>query len=285
MAEIALRTAHPTPLASLLSPLTLAETLWQSRDLIRQFTIRLFLQRYRGTQLGVLWSVIFPLTLLGVYTFVFSTVFKGSQWPGLENQGVFGFAVALLCGMVTYGVFSESTSRSTGLVVDHPNFVKKVVFPLEILAVASLGSSLLYGTVGLGLVVIGAAIIGKLTWTALLFPVVLLPLVVLSLGASWFLSSLGVFLRDIGNVVGILVTQVLFFLTPVLYSKEHLGQFGWVADLNPLASVIDGARRVILLGTMPDWRALAISMVVAIIVLQCGFAFFMKSKRGFGDVM
>lgn len=285
MTDTVLRTSRPTPIATLLSPATLVRTVWGSRDLIRQFTVRLFLQRYRGTRLGVLWSMIFPLTLLGVYTFVFSTVFAGSTWPGLEKQGVFGFAVALLCGMVVYGVFSESTVRAAGLIVDNPNFVKKVVFPLEVMPVASLGSSLMYGGVGVGLVVVGALWMGTLTWHAVLLPLVILPLVVLSLGVSWFLASLGVFLRDIGNVVGIVVGQVLFFLSPVLYSKDRLGEFGWVAEWNPLSPVLEGARRVMLTGESPDWRGLGASMVFGLVVLQVGFAFFMKSKRGFGDVL
>lgn len=287
MPVTAVRTSRATPFAELLSPVSLVANLWTHRDLIRQFTWRLFVARYRGTSLGLLWSVIFPLTQLAVFVFVFTNVFKMRTWESEAITGASGFAVILFCGMVVYAIFSESVIRSTGLVVDNPNFVKKVIFPIEILAVASLGSSIIYALAGLVVVLVGAMVFGNgLSWTALLLPIVALPLLLWSLGIAWILSALSVFLRDVGNIVGIVVGQMLFYLTPILYPASHLPEnLGWVAWLNPLTSVVEGARSVILFGEMPQWRALGWSALGGIVVVQLGYAFFMKSKRGFADVL
>lgn len=287
MGVTAVRSSRATPLPALLNPLHPWRNLWAHRDLIRQFTWRLFVSRYRGTSLGLLWSVIFPLAQLGVFLFVFTHVFKMRAWEDRVLSGAAEFAVVLFCGMVVYAIFSESVVRSTGLVVDNPNFVKKVVFPVEVLAVASLGSSLLYALTGLGVVLIGAAMFVQApSWTVLLLPVVVLPMLLWSLGLAWVLSSLSVFLRDVGNVVGIVVGQMLFYLTPVLYPVANLPEdLRWVAWMNPLTAVIEGSRRVLLFGELPDWRALGISGLLGLVVLQLGYAFFMKSKRGFADVL
>lgn len=286
MQEITVRTSRPTPIAALLSPFGMARNLWFHRDLIKQFTVRMFVGRYRGTHLGVLWSVLFPLTLLAVYTFVFNHVFKNKSWGDRETVGMLDFSVILFCGMVVYGIFSESVVRAAGLVIENPNFVKKVVFPLEVLPVASLGSSLIYSGVGLVLVLIGAGFVAGYHWTILLFPILLVPLVMLSLGLGWLLSSLGVFLRDIGNIVGIVVGQILFFLTPVLYTPKHLPEhLRWVSEINPLTCIVDGARQTLLFGNQPDWRAVGLTTLLSVFVMQAGYVFFIKSKRGFGDVL
>lgn len=285
MSSTAVWSARTTPLRELLSPAGMMANLWSQRDLVRQFTWRLFTARYRGTHLGAFWAVLFPLTLLGVYTFLFNFVFK-ARWGASQPSNFLEFAVVILTGMVVYGIFGESTTRAASLVVDNPNFVKKVVFPLEILPVASVGSSLIYASFGIAIALIGAGFFVKgplVTWA--LFPLVLVPLVMWCLAAGWFLASLGVFVRDTGNVAGIVVGQVLFFLTPVLYKREQLGDFAWLADLNPLTSIIEGARRTLLEGLAPAWVPLGLSTLGGLIVMQLGYAFFMKSKRGFADVL
>jgi lipopolysaccharide transport system permease protein len=281
------RTSRPTPLPGLLSPFSLWRDLWTHRDLIRQFTWRLFVARYRGTTLGLLWSVIFPLAQLAVFVFVFTNVFKMRDWEGQTLSGAPEFSIILFCGMVVYAIFSESVVRSSGLVIENPNFVKKVVFPIEVLAVASLGSSVIYAMSGLAIVLLGAMVfVHGLSWTVLLLPVVVAPLLLWSLGVAWVLSALSVFLRDVGNIVGIVVGQMLFYLTPILYPASHLPEaVRWVAWLNPLTSVIEGARSVVLFGQPPRWASLGWSALTGLVVLQLGYAFFMKSKRGFADVL
>jgi len=287
VAVTAVRTSRATPVLELLSPIALARHLWAHRDLIRQFTWRLFVSRYRGTALGMFWSVIFPLTQLGVFVFVFTNVFQVRAWADRAIGGPAQFAVILFTGMVVYAVFSESVIRSSGLVLENPNFVKKVVFPVEVLPVASLGSSMLYAASGLGVVLLGALmLLDGLSWHAMMLPAVVAPVILWAVGIGWVLAALCVFLRDVGNIVGIVVGQMLFYLTPILYPVSHLPEsLRWIAWLNPLTSAVEGARGVVLFHEMPDWKAIGLSALGGVVMAQVGFAFFMKAKRGFADVL
>lgn len=264
----------------------MTRALWSRRDLIRQFAVRYFLQRYRGTYLGVFWALLFPLAMLSVYTFVFNTIFAG-RWSPHADETRSQYAVVLFCGLTVYGMFSETVVRSCGLVLDNPTYVTKVVFPVEVLPVASLASTVMFSMFSLALVLIGTAVFfGTLHWTVLLLPLVLLPMLMIALGLAWFLASLAVFVRDVGNIVVLVVTQILFFATPIFYKPEQIPvSFRPVAMLNPLAHVVDGARRVVIFGEQPDWRALAIVAVVGLLMMQMGYAWFMKAKRGFADVI
>jgi homopolymeric O-antigen transport system permease protein len=284
--ETALRTARPVSVVHLLNPLRPYADLWRHRDLIRQFTVRYFLSRYRGTYLGLVWAFLFPLITLAVYTFVFNTIFV-VRWGHAPGEGKFEFALVMFCGMILFGVFSESAVRSVGLVLDNPSFVKKVVFPVEVLPVALLASSLLYAAVSLCLVLVGTHfLLGGVPWTVVLFPIVLVPLTALSLGVGWFLSSLGVFVRDMGTVVIIVVQQLLFFLTPIFYRVENLpAEYRPIAQLNPLTVIVDSGRRTLMRGELPDWIPFLWCTVLSLLVMQLGYAWFMKSKRGFADVL
>ncbi len=293
MTDMVLRTARPASIPTLLNPVTLASNIWERRDLIRQFSLRYFLARHRGTYLGMFWAIVFPLVLLGVYTFVFNFVFSGRS-AFLVPDGAGGgtpetrsqYAVWLFLGLTIFGIFSESLVRSTSLVLDNPNYVKRVVFPLEVLPVSSLLSALMFSGIGLGLTIIGAvSVYPKIHWTMILLPVVLLPLLAITLGLSWFLASLAVFVRDVGNLVSIIVSQLIFFMTPIFYRAEDLRDWAWLAKWNPLATVVGSARAVVLYGEMPDWRALATVMLIGLVIMQLGYAWFMKSKRGFSDVL
>jgi lipopolysaccharide transport system permease protein len=293
MAEMVLRTARPASIASLLNPVGLAANLWSRRDLIVQFSQRYFLARHRGTYLGMVWALLFPLVLLAVYSFIFNFVFTaratrmvpdgvGGESPETRMQ----YAVALFLSLTIFNIFSESVVRSTGLVLDNPNYVKRVVFPLEVLPVSSLGAALMFSLFGIGLSLAGAAVFyPKLYWTALLLPVVLTPMLALALGLAWFFSSLAVFVRDIGNLVAIVVGQILFFMTPIFYRAEDLQEWAWIVGINPVGVVIESARQVTLYGEMPDWSALGGVLVIGLVVMQLGYTWFMKSKRGFADVL
>lgn len=286
MHDAVLHSARPTPVLALLSPVRLASNLWRHRALTAQFAMRYFHLRHRGTHLGVLWALALPLLMMVVYTAVFNSILS-ARYSLSPDETSSQFAVHLFCGLTVFMIFSETVVRSCVLVLENPAYVKKVVFPVEILPVAHLCSSLLFGGIGLLLTVAGTAVFfGRVPWTVVLIPLVLLPLVTLALALSWFLASLGVFLRDITNVVSILVAQVLIFLTPVFYSLERLPE-EWreFASFNPLAPIVDGARKVIVIGEQPDWAALGAVMVVGLVGMQLGYAWFMKSKRGFADVL
>jgi lipopolysaccharide transport system permease protein len=288
-----LRTARPASIQSLLSPANLVSNLLHHKDLTRQFAVRFFLARYRGTYLGAAWALVFPLILLGVYTFIFNFVFAervNHQIPGvgdiLQPETRSQYAVSLFLGMTVFGVFSESVIRSCGLVLENPNYVTKVVFPLEILPLAGLASALMFSCFGFSLVLIGLVVFyPSLHWTILLLPLVLIPLVALALGLSWFLASLAVFVRDITNLVVIVVGQLLFFMTPIFYRAEDLKEWAWLARVNPLAVVVESARDVVLYGRTPDWASLGLVTLLGLIIMQLGYAWFIKSKRGFADVL
>lgn len=264
----------------------LALSLWQHRSLIAQMTRREVLGRYQGSALGLAWSFFNPVFMLAVYTFVFSEIF-GARWGGAGAQeSKTQFAVILFAGMIVQGLFAELLNRAPGLVLSNVNYVKKVVFPLEILPVIGMGTALFHALVSLGVLLLAFFLFnGFLHATALLAPLVLLPLVVLTLGLSWLLASLGVFLRDVGQLVGV-VTTVLLFMSPVFYPVSAVPErFRALIMANPLTFIIEQLRAVLIWGQWPDWGGLGIYALVALAVAWAGFAWFQKTRRGFADVL
>ncbi len=267
------------------NPVRFLTLLWHHRQLIRQLTWREVTGRYRSSALGFAWSFVTPLVMLALYTFVFGVVLK-ARWPGTPAGNLAEFGLMLFAGLTAFSLFGECVNRAPSLITASPNYVKKVVFPLEVLAVSVLGSALFHtGISVLILVVVQQIVSSGPVWTGIFLPLVLLPLACLALGLSWVLASLGVFLRDIGHTVA-LVMHVLFFMTPIFYARESLPRrLQLIVDLNPLASIVDNTRRVSVLGLLPEWKSLAFSMVVGFIVLCLGHAWFAKTKRAFADVI
>jgi lipopolysaccharide transport system permease protein len=259
--------------------------LWRHRRLIHQFVRREVQSRYRGSVLGVLWSFLNPLVQLAIYTFVFGVVFR-ARWPQLASGRLGEFALVLFCGLIVLNLFAECLSRSPGLILSQATYVKKVVFPLEVLPAVALGSALFNAFVSV--VVLAAAhlvVDHVLSWTLLLAPVVLLPLVLLTLGVSFFVSSLGVFLRDLPYLIGLLL-QMLAFLTPIFYPLEALPDWARpLIVLNPLTPAVDDLRRVVLWGRLPDGPRLAFSLLEGALALVLGHAWFAKTRRAFADVV
>lgn len=285
MTTLTVATAAPGRLLPYLNPITLTRGLWSVRGLTYRLALREVEARYRGSVLGGVWAFVTPLVLLVVYTMVFGVLFQ-SRWPHAPDTGLGGFALALFCGLIPLNIFNECVTRSPALVLAVPHYVKRVVFPLEILPVSLLGSVLFHGVVSLGALLLVSLVLNRtLPWTVTLLPVVLLPLVLLSLGCAWFLASLGVFLRDLGQGVALL-TQVLVFGTPIFYPTEALPAFlrPWMA-LNPLAWVVENLRRVVLWGLLPDGRGLGLWTAATAAILLLGYAWFMKTKRIFADVL
>jgi len=268
-----------------LDPLALAGHLWNHRALVWQLTRREIEGRYRGSFFGIFWSFVSPVVLLGIYTFVGGVVLR-IRWPGSAAGGLGEFALMLFAGLIAYNVFAECVSRSAGLVVAVPSYVKKVVFPLEILPVSVLGSALFHGLVSLAaLFAFDLVRRGELAWTVLFLPLAVVPLALLSLGLSWFLSSVGVFLRDLSYAVPLLL-QVVFFATPIMYPPESVPpRFGIALRLNPLAWTVESFRGLIFRGTPPDWTGLAAWTAAAGVVMLLGYAWFMKTRKGFADVL
>lgn len=273
-----------TPSASVFA---LVSTVVKNRSLFVQMTRRNVEQRYRGSVLGLVWSFVHPLMMLCVYTFVFSVVFQ-SRW-GVDvavGDSKGAFAVIMFCGMAIYNLFSEAINMSCASVIGNPNLVKKVIFPLEILPLTQVATTFILGTAWFILLFIGTwLILGGIYWTMLLLPLVLIPLVVFSTGISYFVSSLGVYVRDTQYVIGV-VLQVLFFATPIFYPISAVPEeFRIILEMNPLTVFIEQARNVFLYGRLPDWMFLGLATLVSFVVLQLGYFFFIKTKKGFADVL
>lgn len=273
---------HAEPPISLAA---LARTLYRNRQLAVQMIRREVVGRYKGSILGLAWSFFTPLLMLAVYTFVFSVVFR-TRWGVDGDESKTQFAVVLFVGMIVHGLLAEVLNRAPGLVLGNVNYVRKVVFPLEILPVVSMGAALFHTVVSLLVLLAAFAVFnGYLHWTVIFIPLVLLPLVILTLGIAWLLASLGVFLRDVGQTIG-LVTTVLLFLAPVFYPVTVLPEeFRPIIMANPLTFIIEQAREVLIWGHMPDWAGLGLYTLVATAVAWAGYAWFQKTRKGFADVL
>lgn len=255
------------------------------RQLILQMTKREIASRYKGSIFGLLWSFINPLLMLAVYSFVFTFVFK-AKWGSAVDTEQSNFAVILFAGLIIHGFFSEILLLSTNSVTGNSNYVKKVVFPLHILSVITTLASLFNFTVGMIVLFLISLVLGaSLQWTILFVPIVIFPLLLLSIGVGWMISALGVYIRDIGQFMGVL-TSILLFMSPVFFSLEILpDNFRGLMLLNPLTFIIEQFRAVFLWGLMPDFVGLAKYTVVSFIFTFSSFKVFNKLKKGFADVL
>jgi lipopolysaccharide transport system permease protein len=272
-----------------LGPLAMVRSLWRQRLLTMQLIRREVLGRYKGSALGLLWSFLNPIFLLLVYTFFFAVVFK-ARWTGnpgaapVESKAQ--FAIVVFVGMIIHTFFSEVLIRAPMLVVSQPNFVKKIVFPLEILVPASVGAALFHAAIStLVLLLANAILIGQFQWTSLWFPVVLVPLVIAALGVGWIVAGLGVYLRDLSQTVGLL-SMVLMFLSPVFYSVSSLPEpyQVWIMA-NPLTFIIEQGRNALIWGIQPHLKGLLLYTIIATGFAWMGYAWFQKIRKGFADVI
>ncbi len=251
-------------------------------------TKREVIGRYRGSVLGILWSFFNPLLMLTVYTLVFSVALK-ARWNVGADGGTASkaeFAIILFAGLIAYGFFSECVNRASSLVLSNVNYVKKVVFPLEILPWVSIGAALFHAAISLCVLLLFYLLVNhSLQWTAVFVPLVLLPLILLTVGVAWFLSALGVYLRDVGQTVGLLTTA-LMFLSPIFYPLAALPEnYRPLLMLNPLSYLIEETRNVMIFGRSPNWSMLCFYVVGSALAAWLGFAFFQKSRKGFADVL
>ncbi|WP_313311908.1 ABC transporter permease [Pulveribacter sp.] len=267
-----------------IAPRELFASAWRHRELIAASTKREVLGRYRGSVLGIFWSFANPLFMLAVYTFVFSTVFK-ARWVG-GNGSKIEFALVLFAGLIVFNLFAECISRAPTYIVSNVNYVKKVVFPLEILPSVGLLSALFHAAVSLAVWLLAYFfLVGIPHVTVLYLPLIVMPLLLFIMGLSWILASLGVFLRDVAQFVNIVIT-VIMFLSPIFYPVTALPEaYREILLLNPLVPVIEQTRAVLYFGVPPDFQALLICWIVALLMAWFGFAWFQKTRRGFADVL
>jgi len=261
-------------------------SVWKNRQLIFQMTKREITGRYKGSVLGLAWSFFNPIFMLTVYTFVFSVIFK-SRWNGESSgENKVQFALILFSGLIILNLFSEILNRAPGLILANVNYVKKVIFPLEILTLVSAAASLFHFFISLSVLLFAFGVFnGFLNWTIVLVPIVILPLIILILGFAWILASLGVFLRDVGQTV-VLLTTVLMFLSPVFYPVSAVPEkLRPILMLSPPSFIIEQMREIIIWGRLPNWTGLLVYMVIAVVVAWTGFALFQKTRKGFADVL
>ena len=272
--------AHPSSLKALV------QSLWNNRSLIYQMANREVVGRYRGSAMGLLWSFLNPVFMLTVYTFFFAVVFKSKWGDSGGTDSKTQFAVILFVGMIVHSLFAEVISRAPTLILGNTNYVKKVVFPIEILSVISVCAALFHSAISLLVLAVAFIIFnGFIHPTVLLLPLVFVPYVIFITGVAWMLASLGVYVRDLAQTINVFVT-VLLFLSPVFYSISAVPvQLQTLIYLNPLTFIIEQSREVLIWGHLPNFVGLFIYTVVACSVASLGFFWFQKTRKGFADVL
>lgn len=272
IAENPLDEAVP-PITSLLSHLTLMR-LMISRD---------FKGRYRGSLLGALWPVIQPLGHLLLYTFVFCIVLKVRFGADTSTSN---FALYLMSGLLAWGAISESFARATTCILEVPNLVKRVVFPLEVIPIVVAFSSAATQVGGLLILVLCAIVYQGAVHPSLLFlPLIALPQLLFTVGLGWILASLGVFVRDMRHLIT-LALSAWMYMTPIVYPASALPEnLKFLTWINPVAGIVGDYRRVILEGRLPEFGQYAFYSSISLFLFFFGYYFFMKTKRSFADVM
>jgi lipopolysaccharide transport system permease protein len=263
----------------------MGRSLATNRNLVRQLTRRDVAGRYQGSALGLAWSLVAPLTMLAIYTFVFGVIFQ-ARWAGAATTSTADYALVLFAGLIVHAFFAECVNRAPTLILTNTNLVKKVIFPLEILPWTSLGSALFHAAASFVVLLVAELLFRhSVPWTVVWLPIILLPLVLATVGFALALSALGVYVRDISQMTG-MVTNILLFLSPVFYPATALPErFRWWFYLNPLTPVIEDVRGAALNGQSPDWLRWALTTVASLAIAQIGFWFFQRTRKGFADVL
>lgn len=260
------------------------KTLYKNNYLLRQLVKKDIQQRYQGSVLGMLWSFIVPLLMLVIYTFVFSEVFQ-AKWD-INTDDKYQFALVLFCGLTAFNMVGEVMNRSTVLIASNTNYVKKVIFPLEILPVVTVFSALFNAVIGFMILIVAQLVIYHTVSATIYFVFfALIPLVILCIGLGLLISAISVYLKDVNNFVSVLVT-VLMYMSPVFFPLTSVPEnFKFICEVNPLTYIIENFRNVVLYGRSLDWKYYGISCIVAVAVYLLGKVVFMRAKEGFADVL
>jgi lipopolysaccharide transport system permease protein len=268
-----------------ISPQSLLRSTWKHRELILQLASKDVIGRYKGSLLGLAWSFLSPLCMLGIYTLFFTEVFH-VRWATMDGDGKGSYATALFAGLIIYTAFADCIGRGTQLVVGNPNYVTKVIFPLEILPWVSSLTAMYYALASLAVLAVFSLIFaGHIAITFLLFPVILLPLALLSAAAGWLLASLGVYARDVGQLTALIIAALLY-TSPVFFPLSHVSAgMRAVMLFNPLTFLIEQARNVMLWGQFPDWLGLASYTAGCLVACWIAYAWFQRTRGGFIDVL
>jgi lipopolysaccharide transport system permease protein len=262
--------------------------LWRHRDLLWQFTRRNFELTLRGSHLGLIWSFLNPLLMLGLYVFVFGFIF-GGHFGVVASETATDYALGVFLGLTIFGLIAEILAMAPMIIASSPNFVKKVVFPLEVLPAAAVGASIGRMLIGLAFALLGIILLGPGGHPGLLWlPVILLPVIVGCLGLAWLISSLGVFIQDIGQLMAFLA-QVVMYSSAVFYSAARISSLAptaWtVLRFNPVLLAIELTRDAALWHQPMNFRHLGYLYVCGFVTCWLGYVLFRKLKPAFADVL
>jgi lipopolysaccharide transport system permease protein len=263
----------------------LARSLRAHRFILRTLVRNEILTRYSKTILGVVWSMINPLVMIAIYSFVFGLIFE-VRFGRTAGTSEVPYGIVLFSGLLLHVFMAETLLRAQSVVLDNPNYVKRVIFPLEILPIGILLANIIQALIALGVLMAVILIAGfPIPRTAFLIPIVWAPLILVTLGLAMIVASLGVFVRDIGQVLGFMMT-ILMFGSSILFPVDMLPEplRPWLL-LNPLTIIVDQTRAVLLWGELPNWRLLGYHAVVSLVIAWIGCWWFMRTRRGFADVM
>ena len=264
-----------------LNPFAIAAGLARHRYLLGQLVKRDVLLRYRGAMFGVLWIFLSPLLMLAIFAFVFGHIFQ-TRWP--EQREGLPFWLILYCGLIVFNVFGETVSRASSAVRGYPAYVKKIIFPVEILPLVPLGSALVHAGFNFAILAAALAWTGNLTAGLLLFPLLTLPALLLAIGTAWFLAAWGVFIKDMSQIVPLFV-QMLLFLSPVFYPVSAVPPgLTFLYTATPLGAVIEAARAAVL-GLSVPWAAWSAALALGFAAAILGHAFFQHSRDEFADAL
>ena len=271
---------------STLRPDCLVRGLWRNRALIWTMVVREIQSRYRGSFVGLGWYVVQNLCQLAIFTFVFGVVFKARWQVDQADSQQVAFAPVLFLGLILFNFFSEPVGRAPSLIIGNVNYVKKVVFPLDVLPVVAVGTALFNAGIGVGVFVVLAFAMGTpISPTIIWLPLALAPVALLALGTTWFLASFGVFVRDTAQVIGLLLTALMFF-SPIFYPAAALPEsWRWLLFANPLSMPIEQARGMALFGQSPDLVAIGYATGLGVFAAYLGWVWFQVTRRGFADVI
>lgn len=265
--------------------MTFTGRIWKQRELIVRLAQREILARYRGSLVGWGWTLLNPLLMLAIYTFVFSTIFK-ARWESSQDLGSAGFALNIFAGMVVFGLFAECANKAPALITSNSNYVTKVRFPLEALGCSTILSALFHASTSLAiLMVFRIVVIGSFPWSSLLLPIVWLPYLLLTLAATWLVSAMGVYLRDLNQFM-VVATSALTFMSAVFYPISALPKaLIPIFRLNPVANWVEQTRSLLILDQLPNAIGLTVEIVAAALICELCLQLFQKASRGFADVL
>ncbi len=258
------------------------KSLFDNWRLVLRMTKRDVIGRYRGSLLGIFWSFVNPLMMLAVYSFVFGLVFK-AKW-GVDTEH--NFSIILFTGLIFHGLLGECIGKAPGLIISNASYVKKVVFPLDVLVWVAVLSSLFHLMISLLILLLAELLVFQsVSWTWIYLPIVLMPLAIVCLGVTWLLSSLGVYIRDISQMTGIVIT-ILLFLCPIVYPLSVIPEkYQIFIMMNPLTFIVEQAREVLVFGKPPNIGGLFIYFMISIVFTQLCYLWFRKTQKGFADVL